>query len=240
MRHYQLTLAGMPVTCTFSYAETADFFGKWCNEVSPAPSSISITEGGWDYWEKYTGLRGPRAEYSLMSAYVSAALLPYGRGLFHAAAFSIRGKAWLITAPPGTGKSTQLKTLHELYPGEISTICGDRPVLELTDDGNVTVHPSPWNGKEGWGGSTSAPLAGIIFLQRGNENKITPLPLKAAVMQIYAALLNSAESVDEVKAAAEFTDELLKRTRVWFLLNKGVPDSTKLLYDQLLSREPML
>ena len=237
MRRYQLTLAGVPLTCAFSYPETADCFKGWCSEAESYATCISVTEEGWNYWEKRLGERGPRAEFSLMSLYVSDALLRQGRCLFHAAAFSIAGKAWLITAPPGTGKSTQLKNLRELFPGEVTTICGDRPVLELAGDGQVIVHPSPWNGKEGWGGDSSAPLAGIILLKRGDDNKIMPMSSKSAAVPVYLALLNSAENEEQVQAAAAFADELLARTRVWFLLNKDVPDSTKLLYEEVLSRE---
>ncbi len=214
--------------------------GTYCREGEASDGGVFISENGWQYWEKYYGNRNAAAEFSLMSFYLSSALLPHKRCVIHAVAFSINGHAWLISAPPGTGKSTQLKTLKELYPGEITTICGDRPILELTDDGKVLVHPSPWNGKEGWGGSEIAPLAGIIILNRGKKNDLWHLPTDRAAVYIYTALLKNAEDEEDITRAASFADKLLRRTNVWFMENKGVPDSTKMLYDELLSREKPL
>ncbi len=240
VNQYQLTLAGVPLVCTFRYKETPKLFGKYCSGPVCAKGSVSITEAGWKYWRRHFGTEGPGAEFSLLSMYLSSGLVSYNRCVFHAAAFAVNGRAWLIAAPPGTGKSTQLKTLKELYPGKITTICGDRPILELPEDEKVIVHPSPWNGKEGWSGDEAAPLAGIILLKRGSENDLRYIPARSAAAPVYASMLKSAEDEDDVLAMASFADRLLARTKVWYLENKGVPYSTKLLYEELLNQELQL
>jgi len=53
--------------------------------------------------------------------------------LFRLAAVLYR--AWLLAGPSGVGKSTQIKSLQSLEPGAFGVICGDRPVLELREDG---------------------------------------------------------------------------------------------------------
>ena len=172
-----------------------------------------------------------------MTSYCSDSLLQFSRCVVYAAAFRDAKKAWIIAADPGVGKSTQIRTLQGLYAGSFSVICGDRTILELSDDDLVIAHPSPWNGKEFWGGAEAAPLAGIICLRRGEVDRITRLNIKQAVMPVYRSLIHSAINGDVICKAASFTEELLHRVPVWEFVNKDVPKSTRLLYQQILSEE---
>ena len=155
----------------------------------------------------------------------------------HAAAFRDEEKAWLIAADPGVGKSTQIRTLQELYPGTFSVVCGDRPVLQLMEDGMVMVHPSPWNGKEFWGGADAAPLAGIICLRRGEEDAVHMLRRKDAVIPVYGSLIHTAICEDIIRRAAAFADALLQGVPVWDFVNRDIPGSTELLYQKVLREE---
>ena len=83
-------------------------------------------------------------------------LLSYSRCLFHSAAFAFQGKAYLLAAPSGVGKTTQLNLWWQLYPGEITIINGDKPALQFQDNGPILVHATPWRGKEALGGIINA------------------------------------------------------------------------------------
>ena len=84
-------------------------------------------------------------------------LLSYSRCLFHSAAFAFQGKAYLLAAPSGVGKTTQLNLWWQLYPGEITIINGDKPALQFQDNGPILVHATPWRGKEALGGTWVRP-----------------------------------------------------------------------------------
>ena len=134
------------------------------------------------------------------------------------------------------GKSTQARTLRELYPGDFGVISGDRPVLALTE-GGVWVHPSPWNGKEGWHGAEAAPLAGIVCLQRGVENALARLTPRIAALSVYGAVIHNASSPDVIRGAAAFAEKLIKQVPVWRLCSRDVPDSTRILYESVFTQE---
>lgn len=84
-------------------------------------------------------------------------LLSYSRCLFHSAAFAFQGKAYLLAAPSGVGKTTQLNLWWQLYPGEITIINGDKPALQFQDNGPILVHATPWRGKEALAGTGVRP-----------------------------------------------------------------------------------
>ena len=101
-----------------------------------------------------------------------AAMLPdEGILLMHGAAIEYDGKAYIFTAPSGTGKSTHISLWKEYLGDQVRVINGDKPELTFEED-KVIVHGAPWCGKEGWQVNDSAPLGGVCLVTRGEENKI--------------------------------------------------------------------
>ncbi|MBO4562906.1 MAG: hypothetical protein J5772_04760 [Clostridia bacterium] len=229
-----IDLAGIPLRCHFSSEESIRFFSAYEAAKGAVPyADVTVPDEAFDYIRKLGYGEDEYAEAGLFTAYASDALLDTGRCIIHAVAVRKGDRAWLISARSGVGKSTQVRVLNELFPGEFSIICGDRPILQLLDDGRVLVHPSPWNGKEAWMGADAAPLEGIICLARGEENRVDPLKPRDAVIPIFDSLIQSGSSEDHIRMAASFENELLSRVPVWKMVNRGVPDSTALLYSTL-------
>lgn len=163
----------------------------------------------------------------------SQRLLRWDCCIFHAVSFIWRGRAFLLTAPSGVGKTTQYLNWQRQFPGEVSMICGDMPVLERREDGTVWVHPSNWNGKEHLGGTVSAPVAGIILLEQGTENRVTPLPVSAAIPLLFPQFVVQLDTDDEIRSLARIMDCLLRAAPVQKLTNRGDSSSTSLLRDTL-------
>lgn len=97
--------------------------------------------------------------------------LPKDRLVMHGAVIEYKGKAYLFTAPSGTGKTTHISMWMKCLGDKARIINGDKPVLAVSED-EVTAFGAPWCGKEGWQINTSAPLEGICLLERGEENLI--------------------------------------------------------------------
>ena len=232
--HYRLNLAGISLPCTFTFPDCAGYFGAYCTGPVPGPGSVAVSEQYWEDWVRHIGPRDGCNEYSAFAAVASQELLDFRRCVIHAAAIRWRDQAYLIAAPSGVGKSTQVKTLQTLYPGEFTVISGDRPVLELREDGSVIAHPSPWNGKEGWCGAGAASVAAVILLERGAENKLQRLSVRQAAAPVFAALLQTADSESSIRKVAAFESELLQRVPVWQMVNAGVPDSSRILYESVM------
>ena len=231
-----LSLAEIPLTCELRFPETASYFKKFLSEVPSQDSPVSVPDKLVEtYLHECSSVAFAAAdEYHLLHLVVSNALLPYRRCLFHGTAFLWQGRAWLFSAPSGTGKTTQFRRWRSLYRDEVSILNGDKPILEFTDCGQIMVHPSPWKGKERWGGMQKAPLGGIIYLEQGKENKITRMKPQEAVIPIYKQFLFLPETGDAIHAVCQLEDALLRNIPVWKLVNLGDAASARLTHDVLL------
>lgn len=231
-------LAGIPVCLHTQYEGAKIYFGPYAEAFPVGAGSLAthvrVTEDDWEQLARHGFQRCGQAEASYLTAHCSDVLLENHRCIVHAAAFRDERYAWLIAAAPGVGKSTQLATLDRLYPGRYSVICGDRPVVEVRGDDRIIVHPSPWNGKEGWGGAEAAPLGGIILLRRGEQNSVKPVTKKSAALPVFQSIIQTALTEDGIRNAAACADAILSRVPVWEFVNEDVPKSTELLYETVL------
>ncbi len=259
-RIYNVPLAGVALPCVFRFPDTARWLGAVPAPASfgqpeagsgEVPAALRLTEEDWAHYRRDGFAESGQSEANLLSAFLSEALLPYDRVVIHGVALRWRGKAFLICAASGVGKSTQARFLQELRPGEFGIICGDRPILEFRPCASVAahsvrhfsqvssasasdtilVHPSPWNGKENWHGADAAPLAGLILLERGDENRLTPLTPKKAAIQTYLRMIHTNRDEAKIRRIADLTTKLLNAVPSWLLTTCQVPDSTRLLLE---------
>lgn len=135
--------------------------------------------------------------------------------LFHSAAVEVAGHAYAFSAPSGTGKSTHIKLWRTRFGKRINIINGDKPFLR-EKDGTFYVYGSPWCGKEGWNRNTSAPLAGVCFLTRGEKNSIKRISAQEALPRVFAQLLKPPEA-EGVRASLQFADRLITRVPIYQL-----------------------
>lgn len=230
----RIVLAGAPIQLEWRYGQFLSRVSSYAASSEPL-TCVRIRE------EDLLAARGfysdttseAYIEFYEMCASSSDALLPFDRVIFHAAAFVWRGKAWLLTAPSGTGKSTQYFLWKKLYGEEVQIINGDKPVLEFREK-EVWVHPSPWQGKENLGQMISAPLGGLIYLEQESENTIRPMGKGEAAGRIFAQFLFNRETVDDVQKVCALEERLLEQAPVWLLSNRGDEASAKLCHDTLM------
>ena len=240
MKHSEciVELAGVEICFALHFDETKKFLCSYVTKVGIGDNSVvCVKDYEFEDWKQLGNEVNAYGEYSLLSLQTSEALFEHQRFVFHSVALRWHDKAWLITAPPGVGKSTQYKNLKELYGDEVSIINGDRPIIQIMENGSIMVHPSPWNGKENWYGAEAAPLAGIICLKQGQENVIKPLTAKEAAVTVLASIFHSYENEQIVRKAAKLATAMLKPTPVWLLTNKGDLESSALLHDTLVEWE---
>ena len=216
----------------------ADYFSRFCKNEGNInfPKMISLPR---DEIAKRMSDFGSEAftEFNLLLVHMCNLFLPYKRCLFHGVAICVDDRAWIITAPSGTGKSTQYRLWKELYGDEIRLICGDKPILEFQSSGNIVVHPSPWRGKERWPGSDSAKLAGIVYLEQGEYNSICRMSVSEAVVPLYTQILYQPENETEIRQAAAMLDRILQQIPVWKLVNIGDEESARLTYETLCAKK---
>ena len=173
------------------------------------------------------------AEYNVLAGLISGRLHPYGRAVFHGVSFLWNNKAWILTAPSGTGKTTQYFHWKELYGDRVRILNGDKPVLQVLDHGTVLVHPSPWNGKEKLGCMETAELGGIIYLRQGKQNLIERMPPEQAVRPILFQFITFLKDAEQVHALCRIEETILRNIPVWSMTNTGDRASAVLLHDTL-------
>lgn len=232
-------MAGVGLNCRPLYPGTAEYFWRFREPPSPGLAEIFLTETELEAARSLypPDLTNAALEFNELAPKIADALLPFRRCVFHGAAFIWRGRAYIFTAPSGTGKTTQYVLWKLLYGDEIRILNGDKPILEFRDGGRIWVHPSPWMGKEGMGRMESAPLGGIIYLMRGQDNAVTRMTPRQAVLPLYYQVIYTADTAEAVGLASALEERLLQTVPVWQLVNRGDEDSARLCHDTILQFE---
>lgn len=227
----KITLAGVPIELQLLYPDYLPFYDPYLtNEKPVARTGMTADEINAALCRYPNGIAPEYIEHIELCPRLSNILLEYERAFFHATAFVWREKAWLLAAPPGTGKTTQYLLWKRLYGDEVRILNGDKPILECSENG-ITVHPSPWNGKENMSGRASAPLGGIIILEQAKENTIQRQG-KEAILPLFKQFL-FLPSRNSVKAVFEIEDKMLRSVPVFKLRNCGDDASVRLCRDTL-------
>ncbi len=229
---FQATFAGHIIRYAFQYPKTRQYFRKWLHPCEEEADILApLEEIARAHEQLPEGNAEDYAEFKALISLTCRALLRWDCCIFHSVAFLFRDRAWLLTAPSGTGKTTQFMNWRKLIPAEIMMISGDMPVLERRGEA-IWVHPSPWNGKEEIGSGHSAPLGGIVLLEQGGENRIRRMLTRESMEALINQFAGTPDTEEEIRAMCRVLDGLL-HTPVWKLTNRGDLASTELLRETL-------
>ena len=100
--------------------------------------------------------------------------------LFHGSVIAYKGRAYMFTAPSGTGKTTHVRMWLEQLP-EAYVLNGDKPFLKADAEGKILACGNPWQGKENYGCNEMLPLEAICLLERAPDNHISEIDLNSAL-----------------------------------------------------------
>ncbi len=147
--------------------------------------------------------------------------------VFHGAAIEYKGKAYLFTAPSGTGKTTHI-TLWQRYLGSenVKVINGDKPIVTAKDGESPMVYGTPWSGKERWQVNTCAEIGGICLLCRGEENKLERISPSESVDFLLGQVYMPQSPMALVRTI-ELLDKLLKQVPMYKLYCNISEDAVK-------------
>lgn len=95
----------------------------------------------------------------------------YNGFFFHCSAVSLDGKAYLFTAPSGTGKSTHAQLWKAHFGDRLKIINDDKPIIRQSKNGFV-AYGTPWNGKERRGENICGKIHGIFIIEQCKTNSV--------------------------------------------------------------------
>lgn len=152
--------------------------------------------------------------------------------VIHGSAVLFQNKAFIFTAPSGTGKSTHTHLLKELLGSEIHYINDDKPFLEIKKNETIVLS-SPFNGKERRGENISGPLKALTLIRRDKRNFVE----KKAGSESYKTLLMATyKSQNKTRMLYEFKllDQVEKQITFYVLHCTPDIEAAKTSYKEIL------
>ena len=141
-------------------------------------------------------------------------LLKHQGFMIHASAVEKEGKAYLFSAPSGTGKSTHAQLWRQTFKGEpIRIINDDKPAVCL-QNGVFYACGTPFSGKTDKNENRKAPIQGLCMLHRGKTNKIQKITSGEALPLILPQTLFYGDE-EETNLLLSFLDRFLQSVPVY-------------------------
>lgn len=185
--------------------------------------------------EKYPQLTYDETEYVWTGSYFYHKLISFDGFMLHSSSIVVDGKAYLFSAPSGTGKSTHT-SLWRKYLGDdnVKILNDDKPAIRLVD-GKLYAYGTPWSGKTDQNINMKIPLGGIVILSRSDENYIKPAPTAEAVKQIYWQTVRPRKE-DLMIQLLDLYEKLLINVPVFEMGCNMNEDAVRVSYEALLKK----
>lgn len=155
-------------------------------------------------------------------------LLDFDGMLLHSSAVVMDGRAYLFSAPCGTGKSTHTSLWLKEFGDRVQLLNDDKPALRLLD-GTWYAYGTPWSGKYDLNLNLKAPLAGICVLRRGEVNKIEQIGGFDAIHALAEQTSRGRDPALMSKVLSRL-DSLIRAVPVWRLECNMDPEAAHVSY----------
>lgn len=194
--------------------------------TAPADVVISTELFRPNAWK---GLSGDSYVYCESGSHFYHQLLQHDGLMLHASAVELDGRAYLFSAPSGTGKSTHTRLWQQVFGEKAKVFNDDKPALRLFD-GVWYAYGTPWCGKDGININMKAPLAGICFLKQAQKNEILRLNPQEAVGWLVFQTMRRFKRRESMELMLSHLDKLARRIPVFELECTPEPAAARLSY----------
>ncbi len=159
------------------------------------------------------GIGEESAENIYTADFFYTALLKFGGFMLHSSAVEVDGRAYLFSAPSGTGKSTHTSQWLKLFGNRARIINDDKPAIRFVN-GEAYAYGTPWSGKSDLNVNTGVPVQGICVLERSKTNFIEPLDEGKAVFSILNQTIRP-RTADFMDNLLTLLDKVIVTVPVW-------------------------
>lgn len=242
MNQFNLEICGVVVCAQVLFESTADYCSAHLS-TRQSNITVAVTQADIDF-ERVKAARQDLLEGHLVREYSEAYLetialqrkvveefFTYDTLLFHGSVVAVDGQAYLFTAKSGTGKSSHTRLWREMLGEKAVMVNDDKPFLEIKPEG-VTAWGSPWMGKHRLGANIGVPLKAICILERGEENRISPISAQEALPMLMQQSQRP-QKPQNLSKYLELIDKLTERVAFYRLRCNMTPEAAKVAYEAM-------
>lgn len=213
-----------------------DSFGRTVEQAEPyrcdpAEPDIVIRSDWQTLQQRQPHLNDEDCEYLSTGGSFYRQLLAHDGMLLHASAVVLDGRAYLFSAPCGTGKSTHTKLWLQVFGDRATILNDDKPALRL-EDGAWYAYGTPWSGKHDISTNSRVPVAGICFLHQAKENTILPFSGPKAIFSLLEQTARPA-GAELRRQLMVLLDRLLTQVPVWQMGCNMDPQAALVSYEAM-------
>ena len=242
MDAFTIEIAGLVVRVQPLFQSTREYCRPYLTDKTPdffvevTPEDLAFEQRMLEREAVEEGLKirkfkEPFLERATIQRKVADRLLEENTLMLHGSTVAVDGRAYLFTAPCGTGKSTHTRLWRELFGERAIMVNDDKPFLQITP-GCVPAYGSPWSGKHGLASNVCVPLQGICLLHRGAENDIRRIEPEDAMATLRHQLhIPSDPSLAE--KAIYLLDKLMEQVPLWEMNCNKELDAAKVSYSAM-------
>ena len=205
--------------------EDPDFFVEVLPEDLPA-EQLLLEQEAIEEGLKIRKFKEPFLERSIIQRRVADFLVSCNILMLHGSTVAVDGRAYLFTAPCGTGKSTHTRLWREVFGERAVMVNDDKPFLEVLPD-LVLAYGSPWSGKHGLAANICVPLQGICSLHRGLVNSIHPAELDA-LRDLLRAQVHIPSNPELARKAISLLESLMEKVTLWEMNCNKDPEAARI------------
>ena len=214
MPKYQI--AGIIVEMNPIFERTAKQAKPYLIETTIEPAfnlSLSIDKIN-ELKNSYPHLSLDDLEYIFLGQLFYRYILKHDGILLHSSCVVKNNKAYLFSAPSGTGKSTHTSLWLEEFK-DAYILNDDKPAI-IYKDNVLYAAGTPFSGKYDISRNQLVPIGGICFLERSAENWIKEIDKKQAIFEI----LNQTERIpyeEDMNLILEHISNIVTNTKIYKL-----------------------
>ncbi|MCR5201471.1 MAG: hypothetical protein K6D02_00060 [Lachnospiraceae bacterium] len=155
--------------------------------------------------------------------------------MLHSSGVVVDDRAYLFSAPSGTGKSTHTGLWMKHFGDKAHILNDDKPAIRFRD-GKVYACGTPWSGSSELNVNEEVLLQGIGIVRRSEVNKIEIMKESDVIFNIMDQTIRP-ESADGNIFLLSMLDKLVKSVKVWKLEVNMEEEAAVMAYEAMSKEE---
>lgn len=193
-------------------------------QLTPSRITAELSLTDWEYM--YTG------------AMFRNRLSVLGGGVLHSSSLAWRGQGVAFSADSGTGKSTHVGLWKDCFGEDVTVINDDKPAI-FYDGAQPMLCGTPWSGKTALNCNRQVPLRAIVFIERGEQNRIRRLDAVDSMYRLLGQLARPYYDEGLGERSVDFAQRLYESLPIYCLTCNISREAVKTAFGGVFSKEEM-